>query len=83
MKPELFKEEFNKMFKWFASESPPSLLKLEADFYKKLWNFFVLGDSFYFILNHHNLEFEFVNNEIEKVLGYTQNECTVDFYVKN
>lgn len=78
MKAELFRQEFNKMFRSFANESPPSLLELKADFYNKLLSFFVLGDSFYFILNHHRLEFEFVSNEIEKILGYSPQECTVD-----
>lgn len=70
MKPELFNQEFKKMFKWFGNESAPSLLKLEADFYKKLWNYFLIGDSYYFILNHHLLEFEFVSKEIRNVMGY-------------
>lgn len=69
MKPELFSEEFNKIFKWFANESVPGLLNLELDFYKKLTNFFLIGDSYYFILNHHTLSFEYVSNEIKDIMG--------------
>ena len=65
------------MFKWFGNESAPSLLKLEADFYKNLWNFFLIGDSYYFILNHHRLDFEFVSKEIENVMGYNPAEFNV------
>lgn len=79
MEPELFRQEFNKIFKRFSSEFSPSLLQSELDFYKRFWNFFILGDSFYFILNHHSLEFEVVSKEIENVLGYTPFECTVQF----
>ena len=77
MKPELFKQEFNKMFKWFSNESSPGLLQSEVDFYKKFWNFFILGDSFFFIVNHHSLEFELVSKEVEDILGYAPGECTL------
>ncbi|MGZ5134908.1 MAG: LuxR C-terminal-related transcriptional regulator [Flavitalea sp.] len=83
MKPELFNQEFNKMFKWFGNESAPSLLKLEADFYKKLWNFFLIGDSYYFILNHHDLDFEFVSKEIENVMGYYPAEFNIQVMNEN
>jgi len=79
MKPELFSEEFNKIFKWFANESVPGLLNLELDFYKKLTNFFLIGDSYYFILNHHTLSFEYVSNEIKDIMGYEPSEFTVGF----
>ena len=83
MKPELFNQEFNRMFKWFGKESVPSLFNLELAFYKKLWNFFLIGDSYYFILNHHNLDFEFVSKEIEDLMGYTPSEFNVQFMNEN
>src|SRR5690348_3526935 len=79
MKPELFRQEFDRMFQWFSSESAPGLLQSEIEFYKKFWNFFILGDSFFFILNHNRLEFELVSKEIEDILGYSPAECTVEF----
>jgi len=79
MKEEPFNLEFNKMFKWFSSESTPSLLKLELEFYKKLWNFFLIGDSYYFIINHHNLNFEFVSKEVENIMGYLPSEFDIPF----
>lgn len=83
MKPELFKKEFNKMFSWFTNEqTTPGLLKLELDLYKKLWNVFLLGDSFYTVLNHHTLDFDFVSKEVYNVLGYTPEEYTFDFINK-
>ena len=54
-------------------------MQSEVDFYKKFWNFFILGDSFFFILNHHSLEFELVSKEVEDILGYAPGECTVEF----
>jgi DNA-binding CsgD family transcriptional regulator len=79
MKEEPFNLEFNKMFKWFGSESTPSSLKFELDLYKKLWNFFLIGDSYYFIINHHNLTFDFVSKEVEDVMGYLPSEFDIPF----
>lgn len=74
MKSEFFNREFNKAFKLYANDSAPGLLKLELDLYKKLWNFLLVGDSYYFIINHHSLQFEIVSRELEDVMGYTPSE---------
>ncbi len=79
MKQEPFNLEFNKMFKWFGNESSPSLLKFELDLNNKLWSFFLIGDSYYFIINHHNLTFEFVSKEVEDVMGYHPSEFDIPF----
>jgi hypothetical protein len=79
MKSELFNREFNKIFKLLANESAPGLLKLELELYKKLWNIFLVGDSYYFILNHHSLAFHVVSKEIEDVLGYHPSEFNIPF----
>ncbi len=79
MKKELFDFEFNKIFKRFGNESSPSLLKFELELYKKLWNFFLKGDSYYFIINHHTLQIEFVSNEIENIMGCLPSEFDVSF----
>lgn len=74
MKQELFKNEFDKLFNWFTSETTPDPLKLELDLYKHLWKFLLVGDSYYFIMNHHNISFDFVSKEVESVTGYSQSE---------
>ncbi|HEU5166684.1 MAG TPA: LuxR C-terminal-related transcriptional regulator [Chitinophagaceae bacterium] len=79
MKEEPFNLEFNKIFKWLGNETAPSLLKFELDLYKKLWNFFLVGDSYYFIINHHSLAFEFVSKEVEDVMGYVPAEFDIPF----
>lgn len=79
MQQEDFNLEFNKMFKWLGNESAPSLLKLELDFYKKLWNFFLIGDSYYFIINHHSMIFEFMSKEVEDIMGYHPSEMDILF----
>jgi len=79
MKAEVFNQEFNKLFKGFANDSVPGKLKLELEMYNKLWNFFLVGDSYYFILNHNTMGFDVVSNEIEAVMGYTPSEFNVQF----
>ncbi|MEO6358261.1 MAG: LuxR C-terminal-related transcriptional regulator [Ferruginibacter sp.] len=79
MQHEQFNREFNKMFKWFANDTVPDLLQMELDFYKKLWNFSLIGESYYFILNHNTLSFEYVSKEITSVMGYDPSEFDVSF----
>ena len=79
MKHEVFKKEFNKMFTWFTNESTPGQLKFEIDVYKKLLNIFVMGHSYYFIMNHNSLKFEVVSKEVEEVLGYTPDQFSFEF----
>lgn len=74
-----FNLEFNRLIKGLTNESAPSLLKFEQDFYKKLWNFFLIGDSYYFILNHQSFAFEFVSKEVEDVMGYHPYEFNLQF----
>ncbi len=79
MKNEPFNLEFNRIMKGLSNESAPSMLTDEHDFYKKLLNFFLIGDSYYFILNHQNFEIEFISNEVEDVLGYPGYEFNLQF----
>jgi DNA-binding CsgD family transcriptional regulator len=79
MKNEPFNLEFNKVMKGLSNESTPSMLNLEQDFYKKLLNFFLIGDSYYFIINHQSLAIEFVSKEVEDVLGYHPYEFNIQF----
>lgn len=42
-------------------------------------NFFLIGDSYYFIINHQSFEIEFVGKEVEDVLGYHPHEFNIQF----
>ncbi len=80
MQPALFNQEFNKIFTWFTNEvTTPGLLRLDIELYKKLLDFFLMGDSYYFVLNHHNLECDVVSKEVENVIGYTRDEFNIFF----
>ena len=68
MKQELFKQEVDKIFTGFADQlNSPGLLNPELDLYKKLWNFFLTGDSYYFIFNYHTLQCDVVSKEAETI----------------
>jgi DNA-binding CsgD family transcriptional regulator len=79
MKQELFNKEFNEMFRWFSNESNPGSFNLELDLYKKLLTFFVIGESYYFVINHHSLTCDFVSKEVEDVMGYAPSEFSLQF----
>ena len=79
MNKEPFNLAFNKLMKGLSNESAPSMLKIEQDFYKKLLNFFLIGDSYYFIINHQSLAIEFISKEVEDVLGYHPYEFNIQF----
>jgi DNA-binding CsgD family transcriptional regulator len=80
MKPEIFREEFEKAFKWYANETTaPRMMELEVDVYKKLLNFLLVGDSYYFIIDHHTLSFELVSKEVQDVMGYLPSEFDIPF----
>lgn len=70
MQQELYKQELSKIFTGFAHDlGSPGTLKLELDLYKKLWNFFLAGDSYYFIFNYHTLQCDIISKEAEAIHG--------------
>jgi len=79
MKLELFNTEANKIWRRLATDHAPDLLQVELDIYKKLLNFFQVGDYYYYIFNFKTLGFDLVSKEIETVLGYRPSEVTIEF----
>jgi PAS domain-containing protein len=76
-----FNNETFKVWRQISSEVEGESLKLELELYKKLLNFFQVGDYYYFIFNIANIEFDLVSPEIEKVLGYPASEVTIEFFM--
>lgn len=79
MQSEMFDHEFNKIFRLYGNENSPGLATPDFEVVKRLWNFLLPGDSYWFVINHHNLAFEFVSKEVEQVLGYGPSEFTIPF----
>ncbi|MFB2117964.1 hypothetical protein [Parapedobacter sp. 2B3] len=76
-----FKNEMAGLLKKFDSPHAPDAWILEADAFKKLTDFFLAGESFYFTMNHHTMDFEFVSKEVRSVLGYEPDEFTIPFAI--
>jgi DNA-binding CsgD family transcriptional regulator len=81
MKLELFSNEANKLWTRMSSESVTDSLHIELDLYKKLLNFFQVGDYYYFIFNLKNLGFDLVSPHVETVLGYSLSEFTTSLFM--
>ena len=56
-------------------------LKIELERYKRLLNFFQVGDYYYFIFNLNTYDFDLVSPEVEKVLGYKPAAFTVPHFM--
>ena len=82
MELQSFKSEMAYLLRKFDSPSQPDALVIEIDAYKKLTDFFLAGESFYFTMNHHKMDFEFVSKEIKTVLGYEPDEFTIPFAIQ-
>src|SRR5947209_4035393 len=80
MKPKVFTEEFERVFQWYGNANfSPGFLKSDLDQHKKLLDYFLIGDSYFFIINHHTLSFEMVGKEVEDVMGYLPSEFNIPF----
>jgi DNA-binding CsgD family transcriptional regulator len=78
----IFKEKFEQAFQWYGNKTSvaaPALIEMEL--YKKFWDFFQIGDSYYFIINHNTLSFEFVSKEITEIMGYFPSEFDIPFSI--
>lgn len=79
MQAEMFNHEFNRMIKSYTNASIPNLFNLEFAHYEKLGDFLLPGDSYFFVLNHHTLEFEMVSKSVKDIMGYELSEVNIPF----
>lgn len=56
-------------------------LGLELEIYKKIINITHIGDFYYYVFDLATVRFEFVSPTMTNVLGYTQEEFTVQFFM--
>jgi DNA-binding CsgD family transcriptional regulator len=77
MEKESFHVEFNRLLHGYLNNANPVRQNGE-DLYLTMLNFFLVGDSFYFILNHHLFAAELVSKEVESILGYPPEDFNMD-----
>ncbi|TSJ36611.1 hypothetical protein FO440_22555 [Mucilaginibacter corticis] len=82
MKLELFNNKINNVWKKMPLGQYESALPVELDFYKKLLNFFQVGDYYYYIFNFEILGFELMSDGIEGLLGFKPELANIDFFLE-
>jgi len=80
MKPDLYKEA-SKIWQQLTKGTHEEELKFELDVYRKLLNFFMVGDYYYYIFDVKKAAFDFVSSEITNILGYSLKEIDVPFFI--
>ena len=80
MKIELF-EEADKIWRRMTKDLKAKNIKFEIETYREILNFFMAGDYYYYIFNVKDVSFDFMSEEITKVLGYPVNQVDVSFFV--
>lgn len=63
-----------------SKDIDPNQLKLELEVYKKLLNFFQVGEYFYVVFNLTIANLEYVSPNVEKILGYKSSEINLESY---
>lgn len=73
------KEIWNKIAKTADNKS----LYFELEVHKKLLDIFHIGPHYYYIFNLNTVSFEFVDNKMTKVLGYSEEEFSTALFLSN
>ena len=81
MKLELFNNETVSLWKKMSSGATTNRPNIELELYKKLLNFFQVGDYYYYIFNIKDIAFDLVSPQVETVLGYTQSEFDIPSFM--
>lgn len=82
MKPDLYKEA-HKIWKRLSTGDSDRDFQADLDRYRKMLNFFMTGDYYYYVFNARNGVFDFVSQEIKAVLGYEPAEVNVPDLINN
>ena len=69
------------IWKEIGHHKKPEELPVEIEIYKKMLNLFQVGDYCYFIFSPPEMHFEFINDSITKILGYTPEEFTLEKFL--
>lgn len=78
MNMELINEQAGKIWQRFTSDAGVTPFKLDPALFRKLLEYFQVGNSYYFTYNYQTLEFEMMDSAIESVLGYPREAITME-----
>lgn len=74
-------KEAKKIWKKIARDGSVEELEFDLAIHKKLLSIFQAGDFYYFIFDIKHSQFAWISPELEKLLGYTPQEMTIDFFL--
>jgi DNA-binding CsgD family transcriptional regulator len=80
VKPDHYQEAY-KIWKQLAAAKPEEHSKQEFDTHLRLLSFFMPGDYYYYIFNLNSGRFDFVSEDVLRVLGYEAAEVDVPFFI--
>ncbi len=69
-------------WKLIGKREPPENLELELEFYKKIFNIFQIGKSYFFVFSPHLNKIEKVSSSIKEVTGYDSQTFTLEKMLK-
>jgi DNA-binding CsgD family transcriptional regulator/PAS domain-containing protein len=78
----LILNEAEKIWKEIGHYKKPKELKLEIEIYKKMLNFFQVGDFCYFIFSPPEMRMEYTNSSIISLLGYAPEEFILEKFLE-
>ena len=84
--PELKMDKFalkkaRDIWKEIGQHKKPKELQVEIELYKKMLNLFQVGKYCYFIFNPPELRMEYINESVTNLLGYNQDEFTLERFL--
>jgi PAS domain S-box-containing protein len=77
----LILDQANKVWREIGQYKKPEKFELEIEIYKKMLNFFQVGDYCYFIFSPPEMRMEYTNPSITKLLGYHPDEFTLEKFL--
>ncbi|WP_336513922.1 PAS domain-containing protein [Pollutibacter soli] len=73
----LFEKQTDKIWKKISKPDQINDFTFDVNIYKRLLDFFMAGDYYYYVTNLRDMKFDLVSNEISEVLGYPRDQINV------
>lgn len=83
MNTDLFSLEATNIWRKAPSETNVGQLHIELELYKKLLNFFQVGDHFHLVFNLVSIQVDMVSSDVKTVLGCQPSEFNIEYLLNN
>lgn len=82
MKDKSILKKAGEIWKEIGHYKKPEALQVEVEIYKKMLNLFQVGDYCYFIFSPPEMQMEYTNDSITKLLGYSKEEFNLEKFLE-